>query len=64
MTFSPFAPRSAIAGSLSFYQGKQAIGIDIVKQSGSNTVEVADGVKKEIEKITKNITINLFEEKK
>lgn len=37
--------------SLSFYQGKQAIGIDIVKQSGSNTVEVADGVKKEIEKI-------------
>ncbi|MDQ7096547.1 efflux RND transporter permease subunit [Desulfosporosinus sp. PR] len=36
------------ADSLSMYQGKQAIGIDIVKQSGANTVEVADAVKKEL----------------
>jgi len=32
--------------SLSRYQGKPAVGIDIVKQSGANTVEVADEVKR------------------
>lgn len=37
--------------SLSFYQGKEAIGIDVVKQSGSNTVQVADEVKKELASI-------------
>lgn len=37
--------------SLSFYQGKEAIGIDIVKQSGANTVEVADGIKGELANI-------------
>ncbi|GAB6158513.1 hypothetical protein JCM39194_17130 [Desulfotomaculum varum] len=31
--------------SLSRYQGKPAIGIDIIKQSGANTVEVADRIK-------------------
>ena len=31
--------------SLAFYQGNQSIGIDIVKQSGANTVEVAENVK-------------------
>lgn len=31
--------------SLAFYQGSQSIGIDIVKQSGANTVEVAEDVK-------------------
>ena len=34
-----------------FYQGNEAIGIDIVKQSGANTVEVAEGVKKALEQI-------------
>ncbi|MFW2490318.1 efflux RND transporter permease subunit [Clostridium chromiireducens] len=31
--------------SLAFYQGNQSIGINIVKQSGANTVEVAKNVK-------------------
>jgi HAE1 family hydrophobic/amphiphilic exporter-1 len=31
--------------SLAFYQGNQSIGIDIVKQSGANTVEVAENIK-------------------
>ena len=30
---------------IAYYQGNQAIGIDIVKQSGANTVEVAKNVK-------------------
>lgn len=34
--------------SLSFYQGKNAIGIDVIKQSGANTVSVADEVKREL----------------
>lgn len=34
--------------SLSYYNGKETIGIDVVKQSGSNTVDVADAVKKEV----------------
>lgn len=37
--------------SVAYYQGNQAIGIDIVKQSGSNTVEVAKNVKKIVEEI-------------
>lgn len=37
--------------SIAYYQGNQAIGIDIVKQSGANTVEVAREVKKVIEEI-------------
>ncbi|AKA68198.1 efflux RND transporter permease subunit [Clostridium scatologenes] len=41
--------------SLSFYNGKEAIGIDIVKQSNSNTVQVAKDVKKEIESIKKRL---------
>lgn len=41
--------------SLSFYNGKEAIGIDVVKQSGSNTVQVAEAVKKEIENIKKSL---------
>ena len=36
--------------SLAYYQGKPAIGIDIVKQSGSNTVQLANNVKKELDK--------------
>ena len=34
-----------------YYQSQEAIGIDIVKQSGANTVEVAEGVKKALEEI-------------
>ncbi|WP_333886990.1 efflux RND transporter permease subunit [Clostridium sp.] len=41
--------------SLSFYDGKEAVGIDILKQSGSNTVKVAEDVKKEIESIKKGL---------
>lgn len=41
--------------SLSFHNGKEAIGIDIVKQSSSNTVQVANDVKKEIENIKKSL---------
>ncbi|OOM75605.1 multidrug resistance protein MdtB [Clostridium puniceum] len=37
--------------SLAFYQGKQSIGIDVVKQSGANTVEVAEGVKSKLNEI-------------
>jgi Cation/multidrug efflux pump len=35
--------------SYAYYDGKPAIGIDIVKQSGSNTVQLADDVKKDID---------------
>lgn len=37
--------------SISFYQGKPSIGIDIIKQSGSNTVVVADSVRKIVEEL-------------
>lgn len=35
--------------SISYYDGKEAIGVDIVKQSGSNTVLVSDNAKKQLE---------------
>ena len=34
--------------SISYYDGKEAIGIDIIKQSASNTVSVADNVKNQL----------------
>jgi len=37
--------------SIAYYQGKPAIGIDIVKQSGANTVELAKGVKASLNEI-------------
>lgn len=37
--------------SMAFYQGKQAIGIDIIKQSGVSTIDVADQITKECENI-------------
>ncbi|AFM39883.1 cation/multidrug efflux pump [Desulfosporosinus acidiphilus SJ4] len=37
--------------SISYYDGKEAIGIDVVKQSGANTVQVADNVKQRLELI-------------
>jgi len=41
--------------SISRYQGKPAIGIDVVKQSGTNTVEVAEKIKEVVEKIQGNL---------
>lgn len=37
--------------SISYYNGQESIGINIVKQSGTNTVVVADNIKKEIARI-------------
>lgn len=37
--------------SISRYQGKPAIGIDVVKQSGTNTVEVAEKIKEVVAEI-------------
>lgn len=37
--------------SLSYYDGKECIGIDIVKQSGANTVAVSDDLNKELARI-------------
>ncbi len=41
--------------SIALYNGKNAVGIDVVKQSGANTVDVADAIKQEIESIKKNL---------
>ncbi|GBF35249.1 acriflavin resistance protein [Desulfocucumis palustris] len=41
--------------SSSRYQGKPAIGLDVVKQSGSNTVLVADSVKEAVEDLRKEL---------
>jgi hydrophobe/amphiphile efflux-1 (HAE1) family protein len=41
--------------SISLYNGQNAIGIDVVKQSGANTVEVAEAIKQEIDNIQKNL---------
>ncbi|AET68398.1 cation/multidrug efflux pump [Desulfosporosinus orientis DSM 765] len=41
--------------SISYYDGKEAIGIDIIKQSGSNTVLVSDNVKKQLDFIKANL---------
>jgi HAE1 family hydrophobic/amphiphilic exporter-1 len=41
--------------SLTRVNGKIAVGLNIIKQSGSNTVQVAQGVNKQIEKILKEI---------
>ena len=41
--------------SLTRVNGKIAVGLNIIKQSGSNTVQVAHGVNKQIDKILKDI---------
>ncbi len=41
--------------SIAYYQGNQAIGIDIVKQSGANTVEVAKNVKTIVNEIKSSL---------
>lgn len=52
--------------SLSFFQGKQAVGIDVIKQSGANTVQVVDGVKKELtnlkELIPEGVNVNIVQD--
>jgi hydrophobe/amphiphile efflux-1 (HAE1) family protein len=49
--------------SYAYYQGKPAIGIDIVKQSGSNTVQLAGDVKKALDKLKtslpKDVHVNI-----
>ena len=41
--------------NLSYYNGKECVGIDIVKQSGSNTVEVANSLKSKITELQKTL---------
>ncbi|AWI03215.1 efflux RND transporter permease subunit [Clostridium drakei] len=41
--------------SLTYYNGKEAIGIDVVKQSGTNTVQVAEDIKKGISSIQQSL---------
>ena len=49
--------------SLAYYEGKPAIGIDIVKQSGSNTVQLARDAKKALDKLKtslpKDVHVNI-----
>jgi len=45
--------------SLAFYQGKPAIGMDIVKQSGSNTVQLADDAKNALAKLKTSLPKNI-----
>jgi multidrug efflux pump subunit AcrB len=52
--------------SLSRVNGKIAVGLNIIKQSGSNTVQVAHNVNKQVEKLLKDIpeglTINVVQD--
>ena len=41
--------------SISYFNGKECIGIDIVKQSGTNTVEVAGSIKAKINELQKTL---------
>ncbi|OPY61105.1 MAG: Multidrug resistance protein MdtC [Pelotomaculum sp. PtaU1.Bin065] len=41
--------------SLGFYQGQPAIAIDLIKQSGSNTVSVADDAKKAVDELKQQL---------
>jgi HAE1 family hydrophobic/amphiphilic exporter-1 len=41
--------------SLALVDGKRSIGIDLIKVSGANTVQVADGIKNEIAKLQKEL---------
>ena len=45
--------------SLTRVNGKIAVGLNIIKQSGSNTVQVAHGVNKQIEKLQKDIPVGV-----
>lgn len=42
--------------SISYYDGKECIGIDIAKQSGTNTVEVSDDIKESILKMQNSLS--------
>ncbi|MEW6196346.1 MAG: efflux RND transporter permease subunit [Bacteroidota bacterium] len=48
--------------SLTRLNGKSAVGLDIIKQSGSNTIQVAEEVKKQIEKLESELPpdINIY----
>lgn len=41
--------------SISFYNGSECIGVDLVKQSGTNTVEVSDAVKQKLAQMEKQL---------
>ena len=41
--------------SIARYQGQPAIGIDVIKQTGSNTVEVADDIIREVKKLQQEL---------
>ena len=45
--------------SLTRLNGVNAVGLDIKKQSGSNTVQVANGIKKELEKLSKEVPADI-----
>jgi hydrophobe/amphiphile efflux-1 (HAE1) family protein len=45
--------------SLTRLNGVNAVGLDIKKQSGSNTVQVADGIKKELVKLSKEVPADI-----
>jgi hydrophobe/amphiphile efflux-1 (HAE1) family protein len=45
--------------SLTRVNGKAAVGLDIIKQSGSNTVQVANKVKEQIEKLDKELSADI-----
>jgi len=52
--------------SLAFFQGQPAIGVDIIKQSGTNTVDVADKVTRACQDIKKelpgNVNVNIVKD--
>lgn len=41
--------------SIARYQGQPAIGLDVIKQTGSNTVEVADDIIREVKKLQQEL---------
>lgn len=45
--------------SLSYYNGRECIGINIVKQSGANTVEVADNIKAKITQLQATLPVGV-----
>ncbi|WP_312648860.1 efflux RND transporter permease subunit [Aminipila sp.] len=45
--------------SIAYYQGKEAIGIDIIKQSGVSTIEVADQILEKCQSIQEDLPSNI-----
>ncbi|HMM19275.1 MAG TPA: efflux RND transporter permease subunit [Selenomonadales bacterium] len=53
--FATVSDTTKTVTSVTKFNDTPAIGLDIMKQSGSNTVQVVDNVKKELEKIQKDL---------